>query len=164
VSYSESGCTGCQAFGEVTPPASVSTNAEGAVAVSPYTGTPSAKYNVAGSGGVGTNNPTGLNMFADPAAVIAQFRPCVLGLDTSCGGFGGLRGLPTWNLDATVAKDIGVRRERLGAIFIFQFTNLLNHMQPANPTLTLTSPTTFGVIGDQSNSPRSMEFGIRLHF
>src|SRR5215831_8126165 len=51
--------------------ASVSTNAEGAVAVSPYTGTPSAKYNVAGSGGVGTNNPTSLNMFADPAAVIA---------------------------------------------------------------------------------------------
>jgi hypothetical protein len=170
VTYSESGCTTCQAFGEVTPPASVTTNAEGAVAVSPYTGTTSAKYNVAGSvnaafgGGVGTNNPTGINMFADPASVIAQFRPCVLGIDTSCGGVGGLRGLPTWNLDATVAKEIGIHRERFGATLVFQFTNILNHMQPANPTLTLTSPNTFGAITDQSNSPRSTEFGFRLHF
>ena len=164
VSYSESGCVGCQAFGEVTPPSTVSSNTEKAVAVSPYTGTNSAKFNIPGSGGVGTNNPTGINMFTDPAAVIAQFRPCVLGLDTSCGGAGGLRGLGTWNLDATVAKDVGFKRERFGATLVFQFTNLLNHMQPANPSLSLTSPSTFGVIADQSNSPRSMEFGLRVHF
>ena len=164
VGYSESGCSACQAFGEVTPPASVSTNAENAVGVSPFTGTTSAKYNIAGSNGVGTNNPTGINMFSDPAAVIGQFRPCVLGFDTSCGGPGNLRGLPTWNLDATVAKDIGIHRERVGATLIFQFTNLLNHMQPGNPSLSLTSPTSFGTITTQANSPRSMEFGLRVHF
>ena len=164
VGYSESGCTACQAFGEVTPPASVSTNAENAVGVSPFTGTSSAKYNVPGSNGVGTNNPTGINMFSDPSAIIGQFRPCVLGFDTSCGGFGNIRGLPSWNLDATVAKDIGIHRERVGATLIFQFTNLLNHMQPGNPSLSLTSPTSFGTITTQSNSPRSMEFGLRVHF
>jgi hypothetical protein len=164
VGYSESGCTACQAFGEATPPASVSTNAENAVGASSFTGTISAKYNVAGSGGIGTNNPTGVNMFSNPAAIFQQFRPCVLGMDTSCGGIGNLRGLPTWNLDATVAKDIGIWKERAGATLIFQFTNLLNHMQPSNPSLSLTSPTTFGVISSQSNSPRSMEFGIRVHF
>jgi len=126
---------------------------------------------VPGSNGIGTNNPTGLNMFANPEAVFKQFRPCVLGFDTSCGGPGNIRGLPTWNLDATVAKDIGIRGERFGATLIFQFTNVMNHFQPLNPTLTtlnLTNPTTFEVLAStgtgQSNSPRSMEFGLRIHF
>ncbi len=164
VTYSESGCTACQAFGEVTPPGSVTTIAEFAVGASPYTGTNSTKYNIAGSGGVGTNNPTGVNMFSDPASVIKEFRPCVLGYDTSCGGPGNLRGLPTWNLDATVAKDFGLHKERVGATLIFQFTNLLNHMQASNPTLSLTTPNSFGTITSQSNNPRSMEFGFRVHF
>ena len=164
-SYSESGCTGCQAFGEVTPSSpSVASTAENAVAAAPFTGTISAKYNIAGSNGVGVTNPTGINMFSNPAAVFAEFRPCVLGMDTSCGGYANLRGLPTWNLDATIAKDIGFHKERAGATLIFQFTNVLNHMQPGNPSLSLTSPQTFGVISSQSNSPRSMEFGLRIHF
>jgi len=44
-----------------------------------------------GANGVGTNNLTGINMFADPSAVIAEFRLCVLGIDTSCGGYGYMR-------------------------------------------------------------------------
>lgn len=169
VNYSEGSCTGCQAFGEVTPPASVSPNNENAVAAAPYTGGTKAYYNnfgnkTPGGVGVGTNNPTGINMFADPAAVYAQFRPCVLGLDTSCGGTGVLRGLSAWNLDATVAKNIGIFRERIGATLIFQFTNVLNHMQAGNPNLSLSSPQSFGTITSQANSPRSMEFGLRIHF
>jgi len=163
VNYSESGCTACQAFGEATSPANLISDAEYAVGAATYTGTPSAKYNVAGSAGVGTSNPTGINMFSNPAAILAQFRPCVLGFDSSCGGIGNLRGLPTWNLDASISKDIAFA-ERFGANLSFQFTNLLNHMQPANPSLSLTSPQAFGVISGQANSPRSMEFGLRLHF
>ena len=40
-------------------------------------------------------------MFADPAAILAEFRKCILGFDTNCGGYA-LRGLPRWNLDLAV--------------------------------------------------------------
>jgi len=37
-------------------------------------------------------------------------------------------------------------------------------MALSNPSLTLTSPTSFGVINGQANTPRQMEFGLRIHF
>jgi hypothetical protein len=162
--YSEGFCTNCQAFGQVSAGSGFGTSTENAVGAAPFTGGNSAHYNIPGSGGVGTNNPAGLNMFTDPAKVITEFRRCVLGIDTSCGGYYDIRNLPTWNVDATVAKDIGVFRERVGATLLFQFTNVLNHFQPGTPSLSLTSPTTFGRITTQANTPRNMEFGLRIHF
>lgn len=168
-SYSEGSCTGCQAFGEVSAGSGFGSSTENAVGAAAYTGGNSAHTNVPGSNGIGTNNPTGLNMFSDPATVYTQFRRCVLGVDTSCGGYYDLRGMPTWNLDATVAKDIGLFRERVGATLIFQITNVLNHFQPGTAnygpnSLSLTSPTLFGRITAQANTPRNMEFGLRIHF
>ncbi|SPF46863.1 Cna B domain protein [Candidatus Sulfopaludibacter sp. SbA4] len=165
-SYSEINCTGCQAFGEVgNTSASNGSVTEGAVGFSPYTGTASAKYGVFGNNGVGTRNPQyGLNMFSDPASVYNEFRPCVLGFDTSCGGYYNLRGLATWNLDLSIVKDVGIYRERLGSQLFVQITNVLNHFQPGNPSLSLSGPTTFGQITSQANIPRSMEFGLRIHF
>jgi hypothetical protein len=165
VSYSETGCTACQAFGEVTPTASVSSVTEDAIFATTYNGGNSAHYAVTGSTGIGTTNPYGLNQFSNPAAVYAEFRRCVLGLDTSCGGYGNIRGLPTFNLDATVGKNIGVWKEgRVGANLIFSFTNILNHFQPGSASLSLTTPTQFGRITTQANTPRNLEFGLRVHF
>jgi hypothetical protein len=131
--------------------------------MSPYTGGSDAHYNVAGSNGVGTNNPAGVNMFADPAAVLAEFRKCVLGFDGNCGGFA-MRTVPRWNLDLGVHKTVGVWREGMGADFSFQFTNVLNHVVMGSPALTTTTPSTFGRITGIANTPRNMEFGLRLHF
>jgi len=179
ISYSEGNCTACEAFGEVTTPgtSAVSSIAEDSVGLSPYTGGNSAHYGVAGGTGtnlifgtnsVGTklsnNELFGINQFANPAQVYSEFRPCVLGLDTSCGGYDNLRGLPTWNLDAQVVKDLGLYKERVGAQFFFTFTNILNHFQPGGASLSLTTPNSFGQITSQGNSPRSMEFGLRIHF
>jgi hypothetical protein len=186
ITYSEGPCSGCEAFGEVSTPAGSSasananTAAEHAVGFMPYTGNVGGNYGVTGSTGtnvafgpasVGTlaHNGVnyGLNFFANPAQVYSQFRPCVLGFDTSCGGpFGPIRGLPTWNFDAQVVKNIGVYRERVGAQLFFTVTNVLNHFQPStsSSSLSLTTPAQFGQITGQSNSPRSMEFGLRLHF
>jgi hypothetical protein len=165
VSYSESGCTACQAFGEVTPTASVSSVTEDAVFASTYTGGNSAHYGVVGTSGIATNNPYGLNQFSNPTTVYNEFRRCVLGIDTSCGGYGNIRGLPTWNLDATVGKNIGVWKDgRVGANLSFAFTNILNHFQPGAASLSLTSPTLFGRITTQGNTPRNLEFGLRIHF
>jgi hypothetical protein len=163
--FSEGSCTGCQAFGEATPPASTTATSENAVAAAPYTGGGSVHYNVAGSNGTGTNNSPGyVNFFADPAAVIKEFRPCVLGIDTSCGGYYVLRGAPRWNLDASLTKDLSWSEGRIGATFNFTFTNVLNHAVMSSPTLTITTPATFGRITSQSNTPRNMEMGVRLHF
>ncbi len=162
VGYAPSSIT--QAFGESNSTGSGALT-ENAVGSAPYTGGTSANYNVAGSGGIGTNNPYGVNLFGDPAAIYKEFRPCVLGVDTNCGGYYNLRGLPRWNLDATVTKDIGIIGERVGATLHFQITNVMNHVVLSNPSsLSLTSPTTFGRITTQSNTPRQMEFGLRIHF
>jgi hypothetical protein len=176
VSYTEGSCGGCEAFGEVTTPGTSGTGStsEGAVGLLPYTGHPSGLYNIYPTGtqgnnlvegvaavGTKTSGYYGLAGFTNPAEIWDEFRPCVLGLDNRCGG--GLRGLPTWNLDANVIKDIAIWKERVGAQFFWQVTNALNHMQPSNPSLSLTSPTTFGQESG-GGSPRSMEFGLRIHF
>ena len=165
VGYTEGSASAYQGFGQSNS-TSITSSAECAVASSSFTGGNTLHAQVPGSNGVGTNNPTGLNLFGDPATVYSQFRRCVLGQDTSCGGYGNLRGLPTWNLDASVTKDIAVWREgRAGATFSFQVTNVLNHFQASNPSsLALTSPTTFGRITGQANTPRNVEFGLRIHF
>ena len=160
---------GCQAFGEVADSASSfgAVGQENAVFASKYTGGTSANYNVAGSGGIGTNNATGVNLFSNPATVFSEFRRCILGYDTNCGGYGNLRNLPVWNIDAQALKDIGVWKEgRVGATFSLQVTNVLNHMEPGTPSLSITAPTTFGRITSAATTilPRNMELGIRIHF
>lgn len=165
VGYTTGSGSAYQSFGESSS-TSITAYTENAVGTSAFTGGNSANYNVAGSGGIGTNNPSHVNMFQDPAAVFGEFRKCVLGIDTSCGGYGQIRGLPLFNLDAQALKDIGVWKDgRVGATLSFQVTNVLNHMNPSNPSsLSLTSPTTFGRITGQTNVPRNMEFGLRIHF
>jgi hypothetical protein len=163
--------TNAQAFGEVYG----NNNAayENAVLIAPFTGGNSANYNVSVASGAGLNGNasrggSGINLFADPNAIYAQFRRPILGLDTTDGGAGVIRGFPTWNLDATVSKEIRAT-ERIGATFLFQFSNILNHFQPANPTMNIDSPATWGVVTNQATSAnglqsRQMEFGLRVRF
>lgn len=166
VSYSEGSCTACQAFGENAAPgvASISSDAEDAVFVTRFTGGNGLHYGVTGSGGIGTGNSAGLNMFADPATVYSQFRPCILGVDNNCGGWGNIRGFPRWNMDATIAKDFRWK-EHLRVTFSLQLTNVLNHFQPSDPSsLSLSSPSTFGQVTGQVYNPRQTEFGLRIAF
>ena len=155
------------AFGEIYS-GSGRSDQEGAIRMGPWTAGNSAHYNVTVSSGAGrTGNPatggSGINMFEDPNAVAAQFRRLLLGVDHSAGGSGQVRGFPTWNLDMTVSKDIHVA-ERVGAQLSFQFTNILNHFQPSNPTLNIDSNASFGVVTGQANTPRRMQFGLRIRF
>jgi predicted amidohydrolase len=93
------------------------------------------------------NGGNSLNLFANPAAVYNEFRPCVLGYDTSCGSQGQIRGMPSWNLDANMAKDFRVFRERVFLTLSFQFINVLNHVTLADPYLDLSDPSDFGGTG-----------------
>lgn len=163
----QSGTNGsCQSFGEMNCNEG-STNEQAPFLV-PYKGGNSAIKNTTVTGAIGTNtNPAnggvGINAFHDPAAVYAGFRRLILGLDHNGGGTGRLRGMPTWNLDLSVAKKFQFT-ERVGMMFLAQFANVLNKFQPGNPSMTLDSPASFGNITSQANTPRQIEFGLRVHF
>ncbi len=171
VSVSTGANSNAQAFGEVYGNNNAAN--ENAVLTAPFAGGNSVHYNVSVPSGCGLNgNPSrggsGINMFGDPNAICAQFRRPILGLDTTDGGAGVIRGFPTWNLDATVTKEIRIR-EGIGAALMFQFSNILNHFQPANPTMNIDSPSAWGVVTNQATSAngqqaRQMEFGLRIRF
>jgi hypothetical protein len=145
------------------------------VPAAPYTGGSSAAgfYNQtapAGTSVASAENPankgSGINLFNNPAAVAAEFRPLVLGVDTNTTF--SLRGFPYWNLDASLSKDIRVR-ENVGLTILIQSVNVLNHFVPADPSASLASPSTFGVVTNQATSgngvaSRWMEFGLKLRF
>jgi hypothetical protein len=117
--------------------------------------------NVTGSNGVGIAG--NVNMFANPAAVFACARNPILGLDGGAGGAGVLRGMPFWNVDFQVKKNIHIN-ERFSAEFQSIFTNVFNHDQLADPVLNLGQPASWGVESSQVNAPRSIEVGIRFRF
>jgi hypothetical protein len=157
------GFSGAQSFGSVTPPGGDSVASEGALLAGPFTGGNSLHRGVVGSNGVGTNNVGQLNMFADPESILKQFRRCVLGADTSCGGYYNLRAPQIWNMDMALSKDFKFG-ERVALRASLQFTNVFNHFAPGGPALTVTTPSTFGRITGQATSPRQTEFGLRLSF
>ena len=166
VNISGGGTSDCQSFGESN--CSSDSTYENAVLTSKYTAGNSLHTNVTSattvaSSGNAAKGGSGLNIFGDPNAVYGQFRRLILGVDHTSGGTGTLRNLPTWNLDMAVAKDFKFN-EQIGVTFNAQFSNMLNHFQAGTPSLNIDSPTSFGVITTQANTPRQIEFGLRVHF
>jgi hypothetical protein len=125
-----------------------------------------------GFGGNGFTDPkgtTGINFFTNPAAAYKCFRNPILGIDSGHnGGAGILRGLPFWNVDLSVKKDIMVT-ERYHFEFSSIFTNVFNHNQLYYDALNLPGyilgeTDNWGALATQINSPRKMEFGLRFRF
>jgi len=144
-------------------------NSENAIPLTPKMciSNASAHYNVPGSNGIGTGG-YGLNMFADPVAAYNNIRQPILGYDTHDGGFGVCRGLPYWNVDLSVKKQFKIT-ERFSAQFQVVFTNVFNHNQlgdPAGDYLDTSNPGSWGTLPGQvtNNSPRQIQFGLRLSF
>jgi hypothetical protein len=104
-----------------------------------------------------------INMFKDPVAVWNQVRAPILGIDTKNPGVGPIIGMPYWNVDMSLQKNIRVL-ERASLQFSMIFTNVFNHDILADPGLALYSPSTWGVENTQANTPRKMEFGMRASF
>jgi hypothetical protein len=108
------------------------------------------------------------SLFADGTAAFNQIRQPILGLDTKDGGWGVLRGLPYWNMDFSLRKNIKVM-ERVSAEFQMVIVNILNHPVfydpgPGDYLDTSAGPDGFGTLPGQGNTPRTMEFGLRLSF
>jgi hypothetical protein len=113
--------------------------------------------------GSSASKGSGLNIFANPDAVLKQFRPVQLSVDTTSRG-GTLRGFGGWNLDLSIAKKIYLRAERTRLTFSAEFFNTFNHVVFLDPAVNLQSPQTFGVITTQGNDPRQIQLGLRLDF
>ena len=111
----------------------------------------------------------GPSQYQNPAAVYSCFRNPILGIDGSNGGGAGvLRGLPYWNVDFSIKKNVKIT-ERFSTEFTAVFTNIFNHNQMSDPLNVLGDVGDWGGLGGlagvgQANSPRSMEFGLRVRF
>ena len=116
----------------------------------------------------------GPSIFQNPEAAYSCFRNPILGIDNSDGGGQGiLRGLPFWNVDLSVRKNVRVT-ERVSVEFTTIFSNVFNHVQLSDPYLVLGDKGDWGALGGysgvqftgvgQSNTPRAMEFGLRVKF
>jgi Carboxypeptidase regulatory-like domain len=113
--------------------------------------------------GVGIGTAGNVNMFANPAAAFACVRDPILGLDSGKGGAGVLRGMPFWNVDFQVKKNIHIN-ERFSAEVQSIFSNVFNHDQLGDPNLNVGNPAAWGVLSTQINTPRSIEIGVRFRF
>ncbi len=147
-----------------------STNSAGAVLVAPNNFGNSFHSGVAGSASTGvatTGDPskggTGLNLFADPNAVLNSFRPASVGVDTTSGGGGQLRGMGHWNIDLAVSRRFRFT-ERWSATLSGQLFNAFNVVQFNDPAVNLQSPQSFGVVTSQLNNPRIIQMGLHLDF
>ena len=115
-----------------------------------------------GSNGIGTSaggSGSGLNMFGNPEQVFNSFRRVEISRDTRSGRSNPLRGMPRWNLDASVGKTIPIV-ERVKMRFGVDFFNILNKVDFNNPGLDLTNRAAFGVITGQF-VPTNRSFGSR---
>ncbi len=104
-----------------------------------------------------------VNVFNNPVASYDATRPPILGLDTRDGGAGPISGLGYVNMDLSIRKSVRVF-ERFNAELSGTFTNVLNHLDFANPSFSLQSSTNFGTTKTQGNAPRTMQAGLRVSF
>src|SRR6185437_10696783 len=115
-----------------------------------------------------TQDGTGMNRFGNNAAAIyAEYRPMVLGLDTT-GQSGLFPGMSRTNVDFAVTKDLAIS-EKFSAQLNAQATNVFNHFSPSE-TLgnvggeDITNPTEFGVINGNALGARSVEVGLAIRW
>ncbi len=127
-----------------------------------------------GSGGTGTNSDpanrgTGLNLYANPEQVYNSFRRVEISRDGRAGRANPVRGPSRWNLDTSLGKRTHIT-ERIAARFSFEFFNIFNKVDYANPSLDLNNRGAFGVITTQYTPPnrvdgsRWIQFGLRVEF
>jgi hypothetical protein len=77
-------------------------------------------------------------------------------------GRGYLRSLNRWNVDFGVSKTTKIT-ERVSTRFDCQMTNVFNHVMFSDPNVDISSGN-FGLLRNQYNQPRFIQFGLRFDF
>jgi hypothetical protein len=110
-----------------------------------------------------------VNYFANPTTAVNDFRAIAISTDQRDGRGNSLRGFPMWNFDARLAKKTQIT-EHTNLEFSADFFNLFNHVVFNNPSLSLSTPSTFGAVnsqftpGNRINGARWVQFGLELRF
>lgn len=112
-----------------------------------------------------------VNIFSDGAADSNHWRNPILGLDTKDGGYGIIRGLPYWNMDFSIKKNVRLA-EGVSLEFQGVFANVLNHNQWTDNFPGLYNTGGFGALGGIAGAtgqageaePRNIEVGARVRF
>ena len=130
------------------------------------------QYNPSGvTVGSGTGGASGTNMdiFSNPGAAYCGFGYVQLSSTGRTGSGDPFYGLPFWNFDTRLGKTTSIK-ERYKVGFSADFFNIFNHQNFANPSVSYTSPASFGVITgtytppNRTNAARWIEMGLRLDF
>ncbi len=111
----------------------------------------------------GTAYSAAVNYFSNPVQAFDGSRPPILGIDQRDGGSGPLQGLGYVNMDFSIKKDLRIF-EKYSIELSGVFNNVLNHLDFANPSLSLQSSTNWGTTKTQGNSPRKIQMGARINF
>ena len=118
------------------------------------------------------SNGLPVNMFKEGVAAASDFRNPILGLDNKDGGDGNIFGLPYWNLDLSIRKNIRVA-EGISVELQGVFADVLNHNQFLDPVAGAASglfnPGGFGALNngsaqEQAGGDRQIEIGARVRF
>ena len=148
--------------------------------VNPSTFGNSTHGGVCSSGGVGSSGDgpncstpgkgTGVNLFANPAAVFADFRNVNISTDGRTGRANPVRGLPFWNLDMSLGKKTTIT-EKVSMSLSADFFNIFNHVNFVDPNLNINQRASFGVISTQlvptnrdTSGARWIQLGLRFDF
>ncbi len=117
-----------------------------------------------GANGVGSaSSVTGLNLFANPAEVLKNFREILVSKDRRHGR-NVLRGLGQWSFDWSVGKETRLYN-RVNFKLSFDFINVFNHVNFEAPFLDkVYELELFGVLNTQANRPRRIQIGARIEF
>ena len=124
-------------------------------------------YGVVGSNNIATSGNassggSALNLFANPVAV---YQSCSRPLLSALGRipYDQFRTPATWNFDFSLGKNFAVT-ERYHLVFSAEMLNAFNLVNYAAPSLSLNSPTNFGVFTTQANLPRRVLLGLKFQF
>lgn len=162
-----------QSFGACDGVTCADYDSENAVPISPQHGHFSAHYctspsfytssGISACPGQSPGNGYPVNAFSTGANNYTNWRNPLLGLDDHRdGGYGILNGLPYWNMDASIKKNVRVA-ESVSLEFQGVFENVLNHDQWFDGFPGLYNPSGWGALGGQA-TPRNMEIGARVRF
>ena len=142
------------------------TSLETEIPIGPLPAHGHAYYNNPGANGIGTSGLP-VSIFQNPVAAFNDYRNPILGLDTRDTTY--LTGLPYWNLDFSMRKNIRIT-EQVALEFQGNFINVLNHNQWLDPIQAwgLFSPGTFGNLGgsaqETTGGNRTIQVGARVRF
>ena len=125
--------------------------------------------NSLGGGSRPNNNGTSAKLQGDPRARLTKFfdtsvfsQPPAFTFGSTARTLPDVRNHGTNNLDFGIAKNNRFYKEcRLNLQFRTEFFNVLNRVRFGNPGMTFGTPQ-FGVVNDQLNQPRLIQFALKL--